>query len=954
MKLLLKFLTIKNSAIKMFKQVSAVAYIGFLSIVLLIGEAVWAQEKPSIKLGPDDKPAFDNPPVGFRDKRDNNAHGTITTVQYDSKTLSARREMLVYTPPGYTYNRKYPVIYLLHGLNSGAGQWPYWVRADHVIDNLIADGKIEPVIMVFPNCNTNVTVSNPKPDEQEERKGGFKGYGKSFENDLLNDIVPYIESHYSVYADRKHRALAGLSMGGGQSLNIGLSHINRFAYVGGFSSAPNTNELGGLSDIKLLPDLLAAKEQLELLWLGCGSKDGLIGVSQRVHKHLKEQEVPHVWHVDDNGHDDVEWANNLYLFSQHIFKTSRGNLSQLSLPKMFSSNMVLQRDIQIPVWGNASPGATVVATLGNIRATAKTDSKGKWMMRFPKFKAGGPYTLKIIEQEKPANVIELKDILIGDVWVASGQSNMEWQLQLAKDAAKEIANANFPKIRFLYVKQGKQIKPQTDIQADKWKICDSSNVKEWSAVAYFFARKIHLDQNIPIGIIQSTWGGTAIESWISREMLITSPITKAKTLVVDTISVSQEDIIQDSLKLIRFWDIIYNPQNHADKLVPSAEFNDAGWTEIEMPNVIKNFGIGPFEGIVWLRKKINLPESYNQKELTISLGHPEMNYTLYFNGQEICKNVWYSNPTHTYTIPANLVKKGENIIALRMAMLWTGGGLNPADTVFISDGSSEISLGGKWVYKKDVEPALPKMHNYQQNPSVVFNNMIYPVIPYGIKGFIWYQGESNAASAFDYRKLFPMLIADWRQRWKQSDLAFLFVQLANYMKTKPLPSESEWAELREAQTLTLSLPNTGMACAIDIGEAGDIHPKNKQEVGRRLALIANKIVYKQNGIASGPQYKNYRVEGNRIRINFINNGTTLKTKDGKEIIGFSIAGADKKFYWATATIEGNEIVVSSVEVKKPVAVRYAWADNPECNLINAEGLPAVPFRTDDWKGITQK
>jgi enterochelin esterase-like enzyme len=271
-------------------------------------------------LGPDDKPAFDNPPAGFRDKRDNIAHGAISTVVYDSKTLSTRREMLVYTPPGYSPNRKYPVIYLLHGLNSGAGQWPYWVRADYVIDNLLADGKIEPVIIVFPNCNTNVTVSNPKPDEQEERKGGFKGYGKLFENDLLNDIIPYIESHYSVYTDREHRALAGLSMGGGQSLNIGLSHINTFAYVAGFSSAPNTNEFGGLSNSKLLSDLSAAKDQLKVLWLGCGNKDGLIGVSQRVHQHFKEQGVPHIWHVDGNGHDDTEWANNLYLFVQHIFR----------------------------------------------------------------------------------------------------------------------------------------------------------------------------------------------------------------------------------------------------------------------------------------------------------------------------------------------------------------------------------------------------------------------------------------------------------------------------------------------------------------------------------------------------------------------------------------------------------------------------------------------------------
>lgn len=278
------------------------------------------KEDRKIELKPDDKPAFNDPPVGFRDKRDNIAHGTITTIQYDSKTLGTRREMMVYTPPGYTPSKKYPVIYLLHGLNSGNGQWPYWVHANNIIDNLIADGKIKPVIMVFPNTNTNVTVENPKPDEQEERKNKYKGYGMSFENDLLKDIIPYIESHYSVYTDRKYRALAGLSMGGGQSLNIGLSHINTFAYVGGFSSAPNTNQFGGLSDTKLLPDLEAAKKKLKVLWLGCGNKDGLFSVSQRVHQYLKEQGVSHIWHVDDNAHDDTEWANNLYFFVQHIFK----------------------------------------------------------------------------------------------------------------------------------------------------------------------------------------------------------------------------------------------------------------------------------------------------------------------------------------------------------------------------------------------------------------------------------------------------------------------------------------------------------------------------------------------------------------------------------------------------------------------------------------------------------
>jgi sialate O-acetylesterase len=258
------------------------------------------------------------------------------------------------------------------------------------------------------------------------------------------------------------------------------------------------------------------------------------------------------------------------------------------------------------------------------------------------------------------------------------------------------------------------------------------------------------------------------------------------------------------------------------------------------------------------------------------------------------------------------------------------------------------------LYKKDLEPSFPQILNYQYYPSVLFNTMINPIVPYGIKGFLWYQGESNAAAAYNYRKLFPMLIEDWRQRWQQGNLPFLFVQLANYMERKPLPSESEWAELREAQTMTLTQPNTGMACAIDIGEAGSVHPLNKQEVGRRLALIANIKVYKKDGIISGPMYKTYRKEGNRIRISFTHTASGLSMREGKEVTGFAIAGNDMQFHWAKAVIEDNEVVVYSEDVADPVAVRYAWADNPECNLVNSEGLPAVPFRTDDWKGITQK
>jgi len=642
------------------------------------------------------------------------------------------------------------------------------------------------------------------------------------------------------------------------------------------------------------------------------------------------------------------------LFIASLFLCSSLSYAQITLPKAFGDNMVLQREIAIPLWGNATPGSLITAELGTVHATAKTGKDGKWMIRFPTFKAGGPYTLKIYEPGKPNAAIELKGILIGDVWLASGQSNMEWQVQQAKDARNEIEKANFPKIRFLVVAHETKLSPQSDMLAGKWKVCDSNNVKEFSAVAYYFARKIHSDHNIPIGIIQSTWGGTPIEAWTSRDMLLTSPISKAKTLSNDTLHFDRENFVKDSLNQIRFWQIIFNPQNNADKIFTTAEYNDADWVKGQMPNALRYVGVVNYEGLVWLRKKISLPESFAGKDLTINLGHPEMNYSLYFNGKEICKNVWNASPSHSYTIPASVVQSGENTIAVRIAMLWGGGGLNQADDIYITDGSSKISLAGKWLYKKDLETPLPKLLNYQYYPTVLFNAMINPVIPYGIKGFIWYQGEANSYAAYDYRTLFPMLIKDWRQRWQQGNLPFLFVQLANFMQSRPLPAESEWAELREAQTMTLSQSNTGMACTIDIGDSASIHPLNKQEVGRRLALIANKQVYKKDCIASGPMYKEFRKDGNRIRISFTNIGSGLSTKDGKEVIGFAIAGKDHTFYWAKAIIEGKEVVVYSDKVTAPEAVRYAWADNPQCNLVNSEGLPAVPFRTDQWKGITQK
>jgi sialate O-acetylesterase len=626
--------------------------------------------------------------------------------------------------------------------------------------------------------------------------------------------------------------------------------------------------------------------------------------------------------------------------------------AQITLPKVFGDNMVLQRNIKIPIWGNATPGTLVIAELGSARTTAIADKTGKWKMQFPKFKAGGPYTLKVYQSDKHDSQIELRNILIGDVWVASGQSNMEWQVQQAQDAKKEIAKALFPQIRFLFVEHDKKLTPKTDISGT-WKVCDTTNVKQFSAVAYYFSRKIHLDQNVPIGIVQSTWGGTPVESWTSREMLLSSQVTRPEALAFDTLT--PLDFVKDSLNEIGFWDIVYHVKNNVDQTVTTSGYDDSGWSAVEMPRLMKNFGIGNYVGIMWMRKSITLPESFTGKDLTLNLGQPEMNYSLYFNGKEICKTVWNSNPKQSYIIPADMVQSGTNTISLRIAMLWGGGGLNPpAENIYITDGASKVSLAGKWLYKKDLEPTIPKVHYYHYSPIVLYNAMVNPLIPYGIKGFLWYQGEANDSVAYKYRKMLPLMIADWRQRWGQGNLPFLYVQLANYKKAQLEPSESEWAELREAQTMTLSQPNTGMACTIDIGDGETIHPLNKMEVGRRLALNAEKLVYNQNCIASGPLYKGYRKDGDKIRIRFTNPGSVLSTRGGKEVTGFAIAGNDKRFYWAKAVIVGQEVVVYSEKVPNPEAVRYAWADNPECNLTNTEGLPVVPFRTDCWKGITQR
>jgi sialate O-acetylesterase len=627
--------------------------------------------------------------------------------------------------------------------------------------------------------------------------------------------------------------------------------------------------------------------------------------------------------------------------------------AQITMPEVFGDHMVLQRDLDIPVWGNAPTRTAVIVEFNDMQVKTLADETGKWNVYLPKCNAGGPYKLIVYNPADPTHRIEFTDVLVGDVWLASGQSNMELQVQQANNAKIEISRADYPNIRFFNVPHRKSVKPETDIPGGIWKLCDSANIKTASAVAYYFARKIHKDMNVPVGIVQTTWGGTPVEAWTSRDMLLSSDITKKTVLIND--SVTPKEFVKDSLDLIRFWDIVYKPKNKMDKIIPNPSFDDSKWEELNMPRTIKHWRIPFYEGIVWLRKTVELPGEFAGKDLILSLGHPEMNYSLYFNGTEICRTVWNANPTHVYTIPAKLLKKAKNIITVRMSVLWGGGGFNPpAEEMYLTDGNGKIRIDGSWKYKKDLEPAIPKIHNYQYYPSYMYNAMLHPIIPYGLKGILWYQGEANDTLAYNYRTLFPMMINDWRIRWKQAYLPFLYVQLPNYKKRQIEPMESEWAELREAQGMALALPNTAMACTIDLGVADNIHPTNKQDVGNRLALLAEKDVYSQTIVASGPFFAKYRIEGNSVILSFKLSGSSLKTKDNLAPREFTLAGVDKKFYRANAQLINNEVVISSKAVAHPVAIRYAWSDNPDVNLINVEGFPAVPFRTDQWDGITKK
>lgn len=649
-----------------------------------------------------------------------------------------------------------------------------------------------------------------------------------------------------------------------------------------------------------------------------------------------------------------------------LFETGLA-LGNVRLPALIGNNMVLQRDTKIALWGWADPGEQLGIEFHGETIKTKADKSGRWSTFAGPFTAGGPYDLVVVGK----NRLKLRNVLIGDVWLASGQSNMEFPLKHDEkddfggvlNAAKEIAGANFPQIRLFKVHHKIAIKPQTDVEADTWSAVTPETVGGFSAVAYLFGRELHERYQVPIGLIESNWGGTVAEAWVSEGSLKSFPefqhaIDSLKTIDEKKASAEYDQYVKQKAA----WDGQHGTEDRGQiggrDVWAQTDFNMSSWSTIVEPQTKAEEALKGFDGVVWFRKEFSVPAENAGKDLAVHLTNAYKSDTTFFNGAKIGETLQADN--HDYLVPGKLVKAGRNVLAVRVKGSdgFVGMYSDDARKFNAEVGGQVIPLAGPWSYQSGADlSALPapsllaKLNSDPNTSMVLFNGMINPLVQFKIKGVIWYQGESNAIDnrAAQYRTLFPALINDWRHQWGY-EVLFLFVQLAGFGPNKPEPSEYQWADLREAQSMTLSLSHTGMATAVDIGDEKDIHPRDKQDVAHRLVLAAAKTAYGENLVYSGPTYQSMQIEGSRVRIKFYSPGSGLVVKDkygyGR---GFEIAAADGKFHLAQARRDGQDIVVFNEAISQPVAVRYDWMNTPDGNVYNQDDLPAIPFRTDATK-----
>jgi sialate O-acetylesterase len=623
---------------------------------------------------------------------------------------------------------------------------------------------------------------------------------------------------------------------------------------------------------------------------------------------------------------------------------------------MFGDNMVLQRDKPSTIWGWTTPGQTVRVEIAGHVATAVAATDGRWEARIQPPAAGGPYSMVISGPQ----TVDLHEILVGDVWLCGGQSNMYLGLGLVRDGAEEIKAANHPEIRLFVVEQHVSYS-RTAIPQGSWRVCSPATVGEggaggFSAVAYFFARKLQERIHVPIGLIQDCVGGTPAESWMSADTLAGM---KDFSEAIQEVGRLRALGGPEYGNYIMHWYDQYDAGSRGDAWA-ATDFDDSAWKAVQVPGGFRELGVPDTPSVCWFRREVTLPDPLPPGKTTLFLGVIEKMDTTYLNGRWVGASSWVENP-RVYRIDDGVLKPGKNLLTIRVFKVRQDGGFRvKADAMRLELGDKRvIPLAGEWkgAVSVDARPPHPMplgFENYPTMPTVLYQGMIEPVAPLAITGAIWYQGEANADRAHQYRTLLPAMIGDWRRLFGQGDFPFYIVSLPAFMLRKAAPGDDAWAELREAQALTArSVGNSGVAVTIDTGEADNIHPKDKKVVGERLALCALAGIYGEKVNHEGPTFTAADAVPGAMRLHFIHADGGLLAKGGKAE-EFSVAGADRKWFWADARIDGDSVVVSSPAVPEPKAARYAWQSNPAATLFNGAGLPAVPFRTDDWPGMTDK
>lgn len=619
------------------------------------------------------------------------------------------------------------------------------------------------------------------------------------------------------------------------------------------------------------------------------------------------------------------------------------------MPNFFADNMVLQRDISIPIWGNAGPYENIEVQFHKQKKKVKANKAGKWTLYLEAEKAGGPYLLSV----KAKKTIHIKNVMVGEVWICSGQSNMEWTVRQSEGAKEVIQTADNFFIRHIKIDKEIQTIPQGNLKTSGWQMCDSTTVGDFTGVGYFFAKKMYQELKVPIGLINASWGGTNVETWISRDGFEGSKEFKEMIALMPKIaldSLLKLKINKEYKKIEKLQGFAFN-ENVDANLYKDIDFNDASWSKLYQPEPWENNALPGFDGVVWLRKEVFLTVDHLSEIASLHLSKIDDEDIAYINGIQIGNSEGW-DVERNYKIPKGILKEGKNSIAVRVVDNGANGGIyGDSKDLKLVLGNVELPLGGNWKYQIESVKARVNENDF---PSLAFNAMINPLIPYAVKGVLWYQGESNEGRAFQYNKAFPLLINDWRSKWNQGDFPFYYVQLASF-GTKGSSNEGcAWAELREAQFNALKLDNTSMVVTTDIGNPNDIHPRNKRDVGYRLAGLALNNLFGRNDVCNSPSYKAIEIKEGKVVVSFNDIADGLIAANDNDVKGFEIAANDGVFYSAKAYIKNNVVVVSSDRVSKPVAVRFGWVgDTSDNNLFNSVGLPAIPFRTDDWKTVTK-